>query len=336
MARHPKSIADSIRPERIPEHLRLDAAKKLVPAPLGEQDAAARRFLAGAQAAGFGLDNLWGTIDRTGHEPSVREVALALIGPGRTAMVFVSTPADTSRLSEQSRTERAACAEAATEHLDPDLVALAQGLPEPSDRWAIDAFRDAGFLHVGELAYLRLDLRTGRKPPSRPVRWPEGIVVRPVQDLSPASPDRHRLAHVLEHSYRDTLDCPELCGLRDTEDVIESHLATGEFDPARWMLAFDGAQAVGCILISLIPDTGSAELVYIGLAPEARGRGLGAALLTDSINRLADSPAQSLVCAVDRRNAPALRLYKGLGFAEFSSRDAWVKPITHHGPRNVH
>ena len=337
MARHTKSIMDSIKPERIPEALLLQAAKKLVPAPRAEQESAAKRFLAGARSAGFDFQNFWGVIDRTAETPAVREVCLALIGPGRTAMVFVSAPADKAHDPDPAPAERAACALAASANLDPRLVALAQGLPEPDERWAIDAFRDAGFIHVGELAYLRLDLR--RRPPTPPPKtpkWPEGIVVRPVQDLSPASPDRQRLAHVLEHSYRDTLDCPELCGLRDTEDVIESHIATGVFDPDRWMLAFDGSQAVGCILISLIPDNGSAELVYIGLTPEARGRGLGSALLNDSIDRLNGSAAQSLVCAVDRRNIPALCLYDRLGFAEFSSRDAWVKPVGDPGPRNVH
>ena len=38
----------------------------------------------------------------------------------------------------------------------------------------------------------------------------------------------------LDRSYVDTMDCPELCGMRATADILASHKATGEFDPSLW------------------------------------------------------------------------------------------------------
>src|SRR5690606_19467375 len=94
-------------------------------------------------------------------------------------------------------------------------VAIAQGLPEPAEPWATRAFLDAGFTHVGELAYLSRPLRpadtAGELPP-----LPPGVQVRPIRTLSRGSDDRRQLAWAMERSYQGTLDCPELCGLRET------------------------------------------------------------------------------------------------------------------------
>jgi len=329
MARHPQTNTTSIQPEQIPEDLLLQAAMRLIPAAPHEREIVARRFLAGAKASGYDLGNLWGVIDRAEDPATVREVCMAIAGPGRTAMLFASKPAPDSAGSgdSQARQDRAASIVAAATNLNPDLVSICQALPEPYEFWAIDAFRDAGFTHVGELAYLETKLQSRKNQNSAAINWPPGVLVRPIQDdLLPGSPDHTRLKRVLDASYQDTLDCPELCGLRDTDDVIESHRATGDFDQQRWLLAFKDQQPIGCALVSMIPENNTAELVYIGLAPEGRGMGLAKSLLQREIADFSRLGAEKMVCAVDRRNAPALALYNAFGFTEFSARDAWVKP----------
>ena len=340
MARHTQSNPTSILPEPIPAGLHLRAAMRLIPAAPHEREIMARRFLAGVKASGHDLKNLWGTIDRTDEIPTVREVCLAITGPGRTAMLFVSAPAPDAAEPNDAMAlyDRAACITAASDHLDPNLVTICQGLPEPHEFWAIDAFREAGFTHVGELAYLEMPLpKNPEKPGNSPITWPAGILVRPIQDnLSPDSPDHNRLRQVLDASYQDTMDCPELCGLRNTDDVIQSHLATGTFDPQGWLLVFKDQQPIGCMLVSMIPENNTAELVYIGIAPGGRGLGLGKSLVCRSIEIFSRLGAEKLVCAVDRRNAPALALYNAFGFSEFSARDAWVRPNNSFLPRDVH
>lgn len=318
---------------RIPEHLHLQAAMRLVPAAPHEREIIARRFLAGIKAAGYSMDSLWGVIDHKSRPAKVRQAALAIPGPGRTAMLFVSHPAPDEDDDKAALRERAASIRAVCAGVSPKQVALCQGLPEPHETWAIEAYEEAGFTHVGDLAYMELRIPTSRERGTESIPafqgWPAGISVRPLaDDLDPGSPAREHLCALLDATYRDTLDCPELCGLRETQDIIDSHKAAGVFDPMRWLIAYEGEKQVGCLLTSLVPETGSAELVYVGLAPEARGRGLGRALLTHAVERLASERVGKFVCAVDRRNTPALRLYGELGMTEFSSRSAWVLPVS--------
>lgn len=327
--RHPENAsparADQARPTpvRIDPSLHLQAAMRLIPAAPHDRQEVARRFLAGTRAAGYDLSNMWGTLDTAHPINGIREVCLAIEGPGRTAMCFVSSPADGNDEDDRDA-ERARCIRTMVAHLPADRVSLAQALPEPEEPWAIRSYERAGFTHAGELAYMELDL-TDKRLSRRAPTFPDGVTVRLVND--PRSADQEHLISALENSYIDTLDCPELCGLRATEDVLESHLSTGQFDPSLWALAFEGGRAIGCSLVSPIPENGSAELVYIGLAPGARGRGLGRALLERSIADLHQRRIDRLVCAVDQRNAPAVKLYSDLGFQAFSMRSAWVHAV---------
>ena len=100
---------------------------------------------------------------------------------------------------------------------------------------------------------------------------------------------RRALIEALDKSYEDTLDCPELCGVRTTEDVLASHKATGDFDPEHWWLVQLDGRPEGCVLMSRCPDQGALELVYLGLSTALRGRGLGRLLLDRAIRSASDA-----------------------------------------------
>ena len=98
--------------------------------------------------------------------------------------------------------------------------------------------------------------------------------------LEPYSAKTHGLfCEAIAGSYTDTLDCPSLSGMREMEDVLAGHKAVGPFDPQLWSVAVRGGKAAGCLLLSEIPARRGLELVYLGLAPFARGQGLGRALM---------------------------------------------------------
>lgn len=157
--------------------------------------------------------------------------------------------------------------------------------------------------------------------------WPEGISVRTVKGGRVGwAEDVPLLTEALERSYEQTLDCPELCGLRDTADVLESHRLAGEFDPQLWYLVLRGERAVGCAIFTTHRSGTSVELVYLGLAPEVRGLGLGSALLRLGIREARDRGADMITCAVDARNAPALALYQRAGMRPSSRRIAYIAP----------
>lgn len=231
----------------------------------------------------------------------------------------------------QEHLERVAVIRAACAAFSADRKAgardtcLAQALPEPGDTWAIRAFNDAGFTHVGDLAYLRRPLHPLPEPPIAP--WPDGVTVRTVRGLDGPVGDRGLLIEALDRSYAETLDCPELCGMRDTADVLESHRSTGAWDRNLWWLIFLNDQPHGCMLFNRCPDHESVELVYLGLSTQLRGKRIGSALLRLGLSRLAGSPADHVACAVDLRNTPARRLYENAGFRETGRRIALVCPI---------
>ncbi len=211
-----------------------------------------------------------------------------------------------------------------------EQVRVIQSLPEPDEDWACEAYAASGFTHCGTLAYMRLRLSRSdaMKPAGSTVR--DDVSIKPVQALGDIAKWRKRMVSGLEASYVDSLDCPELWGVRETADVLDSHLATGEFDPSLWWLVEHAHSAQGVALFNPMGDGIGCELVYVGIGPALRGAGLGRTLLSMGIATCAARGLREMTCAVDRRNAPALRLYESLGFREFARREAFVQRIAAH------
>ncbi|MFM7259381.1 MAG: GNAT family N-acetyltransferase, partial [bacterium] len=135
---------------------------------------------------------------------------------------------------------------------------------------------------------------------------------------------RTELCSTLERSYVDTLDCPGLAGMRRTQDVLDGHFGTGA-RTRHWLAAREHGAMRGVCLLNVGADGSSAELVYLGLAPEARGRGVAAALLAHGMHACSRSRCTSITLAVDARNTHAARLYATNGFHRASSRIALVR-----------
>ena len=331
---HPSTI----QTKQIPHTLRLSAAERLVAAPGRRQ--AAQRLIASAPNHGIDLNLMWGVIEQTPSPAApktplkVRQVSLAVLGSGRTAMLFLSNPengrafgAIETQINEISASVQAALA--GLRAYAPDQVALAQTLIEPEHKWAHRACTNAGMTCVGELDYMRKPITGDNLQLSNEPNWPAGIEIRPVRslDINALNSDRQALSDALEGSYLDTLDCPELCGLRSMDDVIDSHQATGHFDPANWYLIYKDNKPAGCCLLTHIPESNSVELVYLGIAPIARGLGLGRTVLEYAINSLGPIGISEVTCAVDNRNFPAIKVYQTLGFERFDARVGFVAGI---------
>jgi ribosomal protein S18 acetylase RimI-like enzyme len=342
-----ESGSSGMRPGRgpvavfIPPELQLAACARLVAHHASEPQLAARRFVETAAELGIDLSLMWGTLDPS--RTVVRQVCLAVLGAGRTAMLFLSGDARGKRapagLSEETLAERAAVADAACRAIGAPIpgksakgVRLAQALLEPHEGSLVAALRRAGFQQLGDLAYMRRE-PAGAPAASESSGLPASLRLVSVADLvmqGASGPKVDRmLIDTLEASYVDTKDCPELCGLREASDVLESHKAVGRFDPAIWWLLFEGDAPVGCALFSESPEHDSLELVYLGLAVSARGRGLGSAVLHEVLGRLGERLRMSggVTCAVDMRNTAALRLYQRAGFKRFSVRIPMIRPL---------
>ncbi len=81
------------------------------------------------------------------------------------------------------------------------------------------------------------------------------------------------------------------------------------------------------MLLSRFPAHETVELVYLGVGPALRGKGIGASLLDLALPELQALGERSLACAVDLNNAPALALYKRCRFKEFARRIALIRDL---------
>ncbi len=320
-------------------------------------------FIAQAGALGTDLNNLWAAVripgrmagleaggagggcgsgggggaDRLPPGTVVAQSCLAMINPGRTAVLLVSPglPEGAVGTGEyaRARVERAAVIDAACRGLSqadegggPPRVVLGQALLETDETEMIASFEGAGFFRLADLAYMRRAVPRGAEA-RRSVRIPAGIEVVTLQEAGPAGAGDELLKTALARSYEQTLDCPALCGLRALDDVLESHRAVGSYDPSLWFLAMEGGRPEGCMLLSAGASEDTVELVYLGLAPAVRGKGLGGALLAHGLASLVGRRESTLACAVDMQNAPALRLYRRSGFRRFATRVAMVRSL---------
>jgi len=96
-------------------------------------------------------------------------------------------------------------------------------------------------------------------------------------------------------------------GLRSMDDVVEGYRKTGVFHPSRWMLLRSDGVDVGVMILADHPQNDQWELVYLGLTPEARGRGFGQEATAFATRLALGARRSQMVLAVDRRNGPARR-----------------------------
>ena len=150
-------------------------------------------------------------------------------------------------------------------------------------------------------------------------------------ELSPLAPSFHwrsygpeteaEFRQVLNRTYEASFDMPELEGVRSLDDVIAAHRAGGRFDPSLWMIGTlpNEPESAAVLLLTDQPERGLWEISYLGLTPNARGRGLGRMVLAHALET-ARPNSPRLVLAVDIRNLPASRLYRNAGFVPFDRR----------------
>lgn len=124
-----------------------------------------------------------------------------------------------------------------------------------------------------------------------------------------------RFGEVILMSYEGTEDCPELSGLRTKKEVLDGHRYSGLFEPRGWwLMQYEGRDA-GVVLLNRTEEVRSRlDLVYMGLASWARGRGLGRAILGKAFDVACQLNKKVIRLAVDRKNGPALKLYNRFGF----------------------
>jgi ribosomal protein S18 acetylase RimI-like enzyme len=197
-------------------------------------------------------------------------------------------------------------------------VSLVQSLLLTDEGPEADLLQQAGLAHIADLLYLVS--MSGQFPSSPPANE---LTYVPVAQASDA-----RLAQIVERTYEGTLDCPMLNGSRSTSDVLEGYRAVGTFRPELWLIARDGGQDVGCILLADHAPEKVWEVVYTGVVPQARGRGFGLEMTRHAQWLAAGDAVGRMVLAVDAANAPAIAMYSAAGFVAWDRRSVFVRMLS--------
>jgi ribosomal protein S18 acetylase RimI-like enzyme len=162
------------------------------------------------------------------------------------------------------------------------------------------------FARVTTLVYLSNDrlAAAASLTASRPTRLA-------LDTYDPSCPDEFH--SILAMSYSETLDCPEVNGVRTVAEVIEGYKVQG-FDPARWWLVREDNKPVGVLMTSTEAGGQTWDVGYMGVIPSARRRGHGVEMLRQVFREAHAAGANRITLCVDERNAPACRLYERMGF----------------------
>jgi GNAT superfamily N-acetyltransferase len=247
---------------------------------------------------------------RVGPRHAPRGVFLAILLPGRTAIVMVPTPGQHGiDFDDQVRVTMAGL-----EALGRLRLHYAQVLLEMDADAKRRLIAAARFSPLAPLAYLERDaVYPWLPPPPQRCHWvPYG----------PAT--QAQFAEAVLGTYHGSLDCPELTGIRPIADILAAHKASGPFDPALWELAIVDGEPVACLLLSRLAQGAMVEIVYMGVLPAWRRRGYGKLLLARAFEHARAIRARRVTVVVDDRNAPAKRLYEGTGFTPAARRDAFI------------
>lgn len=193
-------------------------------------------------------------------------------------------------------------------------LTLLQSIIEPNDSSATRQLTSIGFTHAADLVYLE---------------WlPESVslVSNAILEFEPIRRRQlKRLSKALGRTYINSFDCPKFDGLRTLDDTIAGYRATCDRDIQDWMIAVEDGADVGVLLLADFPKLQQLEMVYMGVVPEARNRGIGSALIQRAQAIALQRRAKKLLLAVDAANDPARRLYDRAGFRQWLNRSVFFR-----------
>ena len=244
---------------------------------------------------------------------------LVQMQPGRTAMLW---PPRLIEGEAQSSAERLLAA--GIDALSQTDVRLVQSLLPTDAGIDADLLRAAGFQHFSDLLYL---VCPGCEFPAAAPAYKLEFV--PVEMAS-----EPQFAALVQATYEGTLDCPAVNGLRSMEDVLRGYRATGKYDPKWWLFVRRQGENLGCLIVTDYPEHEACELVYVGLVPAARGRGLGVDVVRHALWLAAIAKRQRLVLAVDAANEPALKMYAAAGMQAWDRKSVFIGVMPEKRARN--
>ncbi|HAA44774.1 MAG: acetyltransferase [Halomonas sp. 54_146] len=190
---------------------------------------------------------------------------------------------------------------------------------EANERQTAALLEANGFPKVVSLHYLSASTQTVLNAPAVEA----ATHFTPVKEVAP-----ERLEAVLGQVAQGSLDCPELQGRFTAQQALQGFYRQDAHAPAQWYLVRCEGEDAGVLLLAPHPEANHWEVMYMGLAPAWRGRGLGKHVVNEALRQAANAGVEEVILAVDKRNTPAQALYQRAGFVLRATCDVhgWLTP----------
>lgn len=189
-----------------------------------------------------------------------------------------------------------------------------------------------GFQSIGTLDYLSVSVPSSKESP---------FVINDddqlrFQQIDWSAAEFQRFANLVETTYSQTLDCPQISAYRTAAQTLCGYQSSNSFDSKLWFTALDDREKpIGCVILANHqpgPSSDRAaspiiEIVYMGLVPDARGTGRGKTLVQHAFAAARSAGAERIILAVDQNNTPARAIYDLAGLEPMLSETVWAKLI---------
>jgi len=266
-------------------------------------------------AAGEAVDVFLQFLNRYGIDVSRQAVAkingriagycLCLVNPGATGHVFLPETfegLDSRHSYSEIATNVLKLLVSQIEHWD---LALLQTMVHREQSPSADIFHQAGFSTLCHLNLLQTMVANQQSvAENAQVGW-----------VGYDSTRTDQFIRLILQTYQDSRDCPVLTGLRTGREILQGHQGSGIFEPQAWQILRYQDRDAGVILLNNTEESPHRlELIYMGLAPWARGKSLGDLLLNQAFLIAKKLGKKVIRLSVDRENAPAIKLYQKFGF----------------------
>lgn len=133
------------------------------------------------------------------------------------------------------------------------------------------------------------------------------------------------MTNLVEATYQETLDFPQLLGDGPTDQILAGYQATGQFRPELWLRVLHQEQTAGVLLLTDNPEDNFVELVYMGLFPEYRRRGLSLPIVHHTLWTARQLGRLFVLVSVDHQNTPAMRSYQRCGFQRCDRKSLYIQ-----------
>lgn len=172
-----------------------------------------------------------------------------------------------------------------------------------------------GFQKISDLLYLvcESDLFP-KKSPAKKLRF-----------IPFCEQDWTKMVALVEETYRQTRDFPRLNGICPTESILNSYREDHPFIPELWFFIEFQDRPVGTLILTELEKSKLFELTYMGIIPEARGKGLAHEIVAFVKFMAGTHGAERLLVSVDIQNDPAIKVYSRHDFQVYDRKEIYAR-----------